>query len=138
MPHLRIKIVAKNSKHQEIGQFLLLSHSRNTDNLWSIKSDLFPNKLALICILLIGWYCRNIFWISAYLVLTSNITYSEYCFCSISFPSVSGVKESTYQRRKHGFDPWARKILWRRAWQPILVSLLGESHGQRSLVGCSP
>ena len=27
---------------------------------------------------------------------------------------------------------------WRRKWQPAPVFLLGESHGQRSLVGCSP
>ena len=31
------------------------------------------------------------------------------------------------------FNPWVRKIPWRRAWQPTLVFLLGESHGQRSL-----
>ena len=30
---------------------------------------------------------------------------------------------------------WVRKIPWRRAWQPTLVFLLGESHGQRSLAG---
>ena len=30
-----------------------------------------------------------------------------------------------------------RKIPWRRAWQPTPVFLPGESHGQRSLVGCS-
>jgi len=30
------------------------------------------------------------------------------------------------------------KISWRRAWQPTLVFLPGESHGQRSLVGYSP
>ena len=36
------------------------------------------------------------------------------------------------------FDPWAVKIPWRRAWQPTPVSLPGESHGQRSLVGYSP
>ena len=37
-----------------------------------------------------------------------------------------------------GFDPWVGKIPWRRAWQPTPVSLPGESHGQRSLVGSSP
>ena len=36
------------------------------------------------------------------------------------------------------FDPWVRKIPWRKAWQPIPVFLPGESHGQRSLVGYSP
>ena len=35
-------------------------------------------------------------------------------------------------------DPWVRKIPWRRKWQPSLVFLPGESHGQRSLAGCSP
>jgi len=34
---------------------------------------------------------------------------------------------------KRGFDPWVRKIPWRRAWQPTPVFLPGESHGQRSL-----
>ena len=33
--------------------------------------------------------------------------------------------------RRHWFDPWVRKILWRRKWQPIPVFLPGESHGQR-------
>ena len=50
-----------------------------------------------------------------------------------------------------GFHPWVRKIPWRRKWQLIFLnasleeeywkrqySLPGESHGQRSLVGCSP
>ena len=32
---------------------------------------------------------------------------------------------------------WVEKIPWRRAWQPILVFLPGEAHGQRSLVGYS-
>ena len=36
------------------------------------------------------------------------------------------------------FCPWVRKILWRRAWQPTAVFWPGESHGQRSLVGCCP
>ena len=36
------------------------------------------------------------------------------------------------------FDPWVRKIPWRRAWQPLLVFLPGESQGQRSLEGYSP
>ena len=30
------------------------------------------------------------------------------------------------------------KIPWKRKWQPTPVSLPGESHGQRSLVGYSP
>ena len=36
------------------------------------------------------------------------------------------------------FDPWVKKIPWRRKWQPSPVLLPGKSHGQRSLVGYSP
>ena len=50
----------------------------------------------------------------------------------------SDGKEYTCQCRRHGFDPWVRKIPWRREWLPTPVSLPGESHGQRSLVGYSP
>ena len=47
-------------------------------------------------------------------------------------------KESTCQRRRHGFDPWVGKILWRRKWQPTPVFLSGKSHGLAgySLWGC--
>ena len=31
------------------------------------------------------------------------------------------------QHSRSGFDPWVRKIPWRRAWQPTLVFLSGES-----------
>ena len=40
--------------------------------------------------------------------------------------------------REHEFDPWVRKIPWRRTWQPTPVFLPGESHGQRSLGYYSP
>ena len=33
------------------------------------------------------------------------------------------------------FDPWVRKIPWRREWQPTPVFLPGEFNGQKSLVG---
>ena len=42
------------------------------------------------------------------------------------------------QGRRHGFDPWVGKILWKREWQHTPVFLHGKSHGQRSLVGYSP
>ena len=37
-----------------------------------------------------------------------------------------------------GFDPWVRKIPWRRAWQPTPVFLPGKSHGWGSLAGYHP
>ena len=42
------------------------------------------------------------------------------------------------QYRRPGFDPWVGEIPWRREWLSTAVFLPGESHGQRSLVGCSP
>ena len=39
---------------------------------------------------------------------------------------------------RRGFNPWVRKIPWRKAWLPTPVFLPGESHGQSSLAGHSP
>ena len=36
-------------------------------------------------------------------------------------------------KQRQGFNPWLRKIHWRRKWQPIPVFLPGKSHGQKSL-----
>ena len=47
-------------------------------------------------------------------------------------------KESTCQCRRCRFDPWVRKIPWRRKWQlTLLLFLPGKAHGQRNLVGYS-
>ena len=57
------------------------------------------------------------------------------------FPGGSVVKNSpdnAGDKRDMGFDPWVRKIPWRRAWEPTPGFFLGESHGQRSLAGYSP
>ena len=44
-------------------------------------------------------------------------------------------KEPTCQCRRFGFNPWVRKIPWRRKWQPPPIFLPGKSHGQGSLPG---
>ena len=41
------------------------------------------------------------------------------------------------RHKRCGFDPWFRKIPWKRKWQPTPVLLPGESHGERSLAGYS-
>ena len=41
-------------------------------------------------------------------------------------------------RQETWFNPWVRKIPWRREWKPIPEFLPGEFHGQKSLVGYSP
>jgi len=48
----------------------------------------------------------------------------------LGFSGGTSGKESTCQCRRHkgcAFDPWVGKIPWRRAWQPTLVFLPGES-----------
>ena len=47
-------------------------------------------------------------------------------------------KQLLLKRCRFKFNPWVRKIPWRRKWQPTPVFLPGESHGQRSLGGYSP
>ena len=42
------------------------------------------------------------------------------------------------QCRRPEFDPWVRKIPWRRKWHPTPVFLPGKSHEWRSLAGYSP
>ena len=53
-------------------------------------------------------------------------------------PGWCSGKEPTCRRcRRPRFDPWVGRIPCRRAWQPTLAFLPGESHGQRSLAGYS-
>ena len=61
------------------------------------------------------------------------------CIIHLAFPSGLSGKEAGCQCRRHEtwFDLWVRKIPWRRAWQPTPLFLPRESHGQRSLAGCS-
>jgi len=48
------------------------------------------------------------------------------------------MAQSSFQCRRHRFNPWIGKIPQRRKWQPIPVFLPENSHGQRSLAGYSP
>ena len=59
-------------------------------------------------------------------------------------PRQCSVEESACQRRRlwrhkrHEFNSWVGKILWRRKWLPTPVFLPGKFHGERRLAGCSP
>ena len=72
--------------------------------------------------------------------VTLDIVFCLYLMILKGFSGGSGVKNPPANAgdMRCGFDPWVRKIPWRRAWQPTPVFLPGESHGQRSLVGYSP
>ena len=69
----------------------------------------------------------------------SRFSFVIYFMYSInSFPAGVGGKEPACQckrYKRHGFNPWVRKIPWSREWQPTPVFLPGESYGQISLAG---
>ena len=58
-------------------------------------------------------------------------------YCGLGFPGGSDSKESACNTGDLVWS-WVGKIPWRRGWLHTLVFLLGESHGQGSLVGFSP
>ena len=73
--------------------------------------------------------------------MSISIFLAKRYFFHWDFSGGSSGKEPAYKCRRlerHRFNPWVRKILWKRAWHPIPVFLPGESHGQRSLVGFGP
>ena len=69
------------------------------------------------------------------------VKWNSYFMARQGFPHSLGVKNpfSCHCRRprRPGFDPWIRKIPWRRKWQPTPVFLPGELCGQWSLMGYS-
>ena len=72
-------------------------------------------------------------------VLYSMGSQSDAHDSATDLPRGSDGKASAYALcRRPGFDPWVRKILWRRKWQCTPVLLPGKSHGWRTPVGYSP
>ena len=59
----------------------------------------------------------------------------------LGFPGGASGKELNCQCRRcerHGYNPWVRKIPWKRAQQPTSVFLSGECDGWRSLAAYGP
>ena len=57
---------------------------------------------------------------------------------SLPLKQTWGFPAQCRKYKGHRFDPWVERIPLRRTWQPTLVFLSRESHGQRRLVGYSP
>ena len=72
-----------------------------------------------------------------YLILVFSLMHT-FLLIFIGYPRWLSGKESTCQCGRWWFNPWLRKIPWRRKWQPPPIFLPGKSHGQRSLAGYSP
>ena len=75
--------------------------------------------------------CTSFFFKLCYLVYLSAPQ------LKLRFSGGSVVKNPATQCRRLGFNPWVRKIPWRRKWQPTPIVLPGKSHGWRSLAGYS-
>ena len=61
-----------------------------------------------------------------------------FLFSFLGLPCWLSGKEPACRCRRRRFNPWVKKIPWRRKWQPTLVFLPGKSHRQRSLASYSP
>ena len=70
--------------------------------------------------------------ISSFLSLCS---FCETLAIQRGFPGGSVERIHPWRRRPR-FSLWVGKTPWMREWQPALVFLPGESHGQRSWLGC--
>ena len=83
---------------------------------------------------------RNKFTFRAPLVLSSVSCVELYVSRHQPIPLtlVAQTLKSLPSKQETGFDPWVRKIPWRRELLPTPVFLPGESHRQRSLAGCRP
>ena len=51
---------------------------------------------------------------------------------------VKNLPANAGDEKRQRFNPWVRKIPWRRKWQPTPVFFPGKSYGQRSLEGYCP
>ena len=91
-------------------------------------------------LLLLRWYmlsgCIIQFLINPILPLSCHHLFSS---ISLGFPGGSDGKVSACNAGDmDGFDPWVRKIPWRRKWQSTPGLLPGKFHGWTSLAGYSP
>ena len=92
-----------------------------------------------------NWYqiLQGFFWISW--IIGSHFSFVkvvvEVCILYMrrgkANSQISDGKSICLQCGRPGFNPWLRKIPWRRKWQPTPVFLPGKFHGQRSLAGYS-
>ena len=87
-------------------------------------------NLHFLCLL----HCR---W-TLYLLNYLGSPVSRYSTGEKELPRCLSDEGSTCQCRRCGFDPWVRKVSWRKKWQPTPIFFPGKSHRQRSLEGYSP
>ena len=83
------------------------------------------------------------FWFQLHILFFLGLPILWFFFFNIIYMSILGFPGGSVAKNPPAnagdrFDPWSRKIFWRRKCQPCPVFLPGKPHGQRSLVGYSP
>ena len=67
--------------------------------------------------------------------ISMNVKY----YWTFIFLQILGIFRAIYSKDlKEKFNPWVRKIPWRKKWQLTPLSLPRKPHGQRSMAGYSP
>ena len=123
--------------------------------IWMVLCSMSSSNCCFLTCIQISQEAGQVVWYSHLLKNCHDLTNLNYLFKGpVSNIITLSVRASIYgfgglplwlsrykiclQCRKPRADCWVQKICWRRKWQPILVFLLGKSHGQWSLVGYSP
>ena len=98
--------------------------------------DQFP--LGLTSVITYSRYCTilSMLWVKFTFILTMSVLFRP-LFRLPRWLSSKRIHLQGRRHRRYRFDPWVRKIPWRRQWQPTPAFLLGKSHGQRSLADYS-
>ena len=69
-----------------------------------------------------GRYMHTEIYISVYMyIYLHRWQIHTYIYIYIGLPWWLSGKESTCQHRKHGYNPWVRKISWRRKWPATIL-----------------
>ena len=113
------------------------THFTHSSTLPLATTSLFSVSMSLVFIVGLNSTCK---WDHTVFILgwsKSLFRFTDKLEWTLIHPGGSAGYRNCLQDRRSGFNPWVRKIPWRRAWQPTPVFLPGVSHGQRSLVGFS-
>ena len=105
------------SEHRQLGS---RAHIQLFPLIYSCTSPIHPTVAKVIFIKF-----------KLYLIASVFVAFQE-------VPEVKNLSANPGDLRDSRFDPWVRKIPWRRKWQLTPVLLPGKFHGQRSLSSYSP
>ena len=122
----------RESEKQQENQKILSSSKVMRQPVWK-NSRLFASIMVI-----------NIWWTQQKLRKTADRIFFSTLLITASSPHppwvfqvelvVENLPANDRRHKKHGFNPWVRKIPWKRAWQPTPL-FPRESQGQRILRG---